>query len=69
MSQHPATPGVVSGHGLPYVKFLPKMYLNLMTRKHQTNPNYGTSYRINGQRHQGPEGQTQTEEPSQTVGD
>lgn len=58
MSQHPATPGVVS---LPYVKFLPKMYLNLMTRKHPTNPNYGTFYRVNGQRHQGPEGQTQTE--------
>lgn len=42
----PWTPGAVRGHGLPSV-VLPKMYPHLIIRKHQTNQNWGTSYKIN----------------------
>lgn len=56
MCPHPATPGGVRGHSLFSVVFSPKPHLDLIIRKHQTNPNIYT------QKCQGAERRTQTEE-------
>ena len=48
--QHPGSDALTRTHSTSVAPLLPKIYnLALVKKKHETNPNYGTLYKITGE--------------------